>query len=144
VLTPFFRMQAALPTDTPVGTMTNSQTNVLSSYGETFSFSYSIPCNPVGKTGTFTYTNTVSGDRGGTFTMTNLSSVACLNSLTSTQPSGSYDTVTFSGYGSWSKDSNLHLATVQVSTAPDAPYISIQIDGSLSEVDTKPPVDPIP
>ena len=144
VLTPFFRMQAVLPTDTPVAVMTGSQSNVRSSYGEVFSLSYSIPCNPVGKTGTFTYTNTVSGDRGGTFTMNNLSSVACLNSLTSTQPPGSYDTVTFSGYGSWSKDSDLHLATVQVSTAPDAPYISIQIDGSLSEVDTKPPVDPIP
>lgn len=145
VLTPFFRMQAALPTDTPTALMTGSQASVKSSWGDVFSFSYSIPCAPAGKSGSFTYTDTSTDSRGGTFTMNNLSSVACLNSLTSTQPPGNYDTLTFSGYGSWSKDSDLHLANVQVSTAPDAPYVSIQIDGGgLSVVDTKPPQDPQP
>jgi hypothetical protein len=40
-----------------------------------------------------------------------------------------------------------HLATVQVSTARDMPYVSILIDGGmLSNVNTKPdkPVLPIP
>jgi hypothetical protein len=45
----------------------------------------------------------------------------------------------FTGFGTWSKDSDRHLATVQISVAPDAPYVSILIDGgSLSNVDTKP------
>jgi hypothetical protein len=67
--------------------------------------------------------------------------------VTATQPHGSYDTVTFTGYGSWSKDADdgLHLATVQVSVAPDAPYVSIQIDGgTLSNVNLKPASIPVP
>jgi hypothetical protein len=34
---------------------------------------------------------------------------------------------------------------VQVSTAPDAPYVAIIIDGgTLSNVNTKPPQNPVP
>jgi hypothetical protein len=142
LLAPFFRMQSVLTTDKPASVMSGSQSNVMSAYGQDFSYSYSVPCDPAGKPADFTYTNSTIG---GTFTMKNLSSVACLNSLTSTLPPGEYDTITFSGYGSWSEDKNLHLATVQFSTAANAPYISIQIDGgTLSNVDTKPPTDPIP
>jgi hypothetical protein len=127
--------------------MAGSQTNVLSSFGEQFSYSYSIPCDPTGKTATFQYTNNASGKTGGTFKMDNLAAVSCLNSLTAVQRPGNYDTVTFSGYGSWSKDleDGLHLATVQVSTAPNAPYVSILIDGGTeSNVNTKPPEIPVP
>ena len=76
--------------------------------------------------------------------MENLASVMCFNSLTSRQPAGSYDTVTFTGYGTWSKDDDRHLATVQISVAPDAPYVAIQIDGNLSNVNLKPPTIPVP
>jgi hypothetical protein len=144
VLTPFFKMQGAAPSDKPLAVMSGSQNNVLASFGDTFSLSYSIPCDPAGKSAAFTYTNS-NATTGGTFTMQNLVSVACINSLTSTQSSGGYDTVTFTGFGTWSKDKNPHVANVQVSTAPDAPYVSILIDGGqLSNVNTKPPQIPIP
>jgi hypothetical protein len=48
--------------------------------------------------------------------------------------------VTFTGIGLWSLDkSGPHMATVQVSTAPEASYVSILLDGgTLSNVNTKP------
>ena len=144
LLTPFFNTQAVLPTDTPTSVMSGSRTNVQSSFNEVFSYSFSIPCNAVGKTGSFEYTNNATGKNGGTFKMENLASVMCINSLTSRQPAGNYDTVTFTGYGTWSKDSDRHLATVQISVALDAPYVSILIDGNLSNVNTKPSDTPIP
>jgi hypothetical protein len=145
ILQPFVRLQAALPTDAPTGVMSGAQTNVTSSFGETFSYSYSVPCAGSGGTPAFTYTNTSKTSHGGTFTMTNLSSVSCTNSLTSTKPVGNYDTIQFSGYGLWSGDANLHIATVHVSTAPSTPYVSIMIDGGqLSNVDIAPAKSPIP
>ena len=123
-------MQAVLPTDTPVSVMSGSGANIVSTFNETFSYSYSIPCDAKGKATSFEYTNTAAGENGGTFKMENLASVMCLNSLTSRQPRGNYDTVVFTGYG--------RLATVQISVAPDAPYVGIQIDGTLSNVDLKP------
>jgi len=125
--------------------MSGSQSNVTSSFGETFSYSYSVPCAGSGGSPAFTYTNTSKTSHGGTFTMTNLSSVSCTNSLTSTKPVGNYDTIQFSGYGLWSGDTNLHIATVHVSTAPSTPYVSIMIDGGqLSNVDIAPAKSPIP
>jgi hypothetical protein len=144
LLTPFFRMQAVMTTDASPAVMNGSQTGVLGSFGDTFSFTYSIPCDPKGKNASFEYTN-LNASNGGTFKMQNLVSVACINSLTSLQPSGSFDTVTFTGFGTWSKDTDPHVATVQVSTAPDAPYVTILIDGGgISNVNTKPPIIPIP
>ncbi|MEQ1945614.1 MAG: hypothetical protein ABL995_00390 [Bryobacteraceae bacterium] len=145
ILTPFFKMQSVLTTDKPNSVMTGTASNVTSSFGQPFSYSYSVPCNAGGASASFTYTNNVSGTQGGTFTMENLASVTCMNSLTSAKPAGQYDTVNFTGFGSWSKDSDPHVATVQFSQAADAPYISIQIDGgSLSNVNTKPPAIPQP
>jgi hypothetical protein len=130
--------------DSPSMTFTASQSNVTSSLGPTFSYSLSVPCSGSGNS-SFTYTDNASTSAGGTFTMQNLASVSCFNSLTSTQQSGNYDTIQFSGFGKWSKDSNPHVATVQVSTAPDAPYVSIQIDGGQTSVlNTKPPTTPVP
>jgi hypothetical protein len=108
-----------------------------------------------GHTASFTYTNNSlryangpaagNGVKGGTFTMKNLASVSCTNTLTSTLPLGQYDTVTFTGYGSWSNDSSLHLASVALSTSASAPYIGIQIDGAtVSNADTKPVTPPQP
>jgi hypothetical protein len=145
LLTPFYRMQAALPTDTPGSqVISGSQSNVLGSFGDRFSYNYSIPCEPAGKPSSFEYTNT-NPTKGGTFRMEGLASVACINSRTSNQPRGAYDTVTFSGFGTWSKDDERHIATVQISIAPDAPYVTILIDGgTVSNVNTKPVEHPVP
>jgi len=63
LLTPFFNMQAVLPTDAPTSVMTGTGTNIRSTFNETFSYSYSIPCNATGKTGSFEYTNAATGKK---------------------------------------------------------------------------------
>jgi len=146
-LTPFYRMQGELISDTPTMVFNNSA-SLTSSFGQPFTYSLNIPCNGMGGSA-FTYTNNSArpstGTPGGTFTMTNLASVSCTNSLTSTLPPGQYDTLAFSGYGTWSNDKAPHLATVTLSTAANAPYVGIQIDGaSLSNADTKPAIPPQP
>lgn len=116
--------------------------NVESSRGERFSYSYAIPCDGVTAPAAFTYTNLT---RGETFLLRRLASVTCTNSRTATVPEGSFDTVTFSGFGTWSRDANPHFANVQISTSPDFPYVGIHIDGGfVSNVNTKPAEKPIP
>jgi hypothetical protein len=80
--------------------------------------------------------------------MENLASVTCTNSLGSNSVPGDFDTVTFAGYGTWSRDTanGRHIVTVQISNPPDLPaYVTIQIDGAtISAVHLKPPEDTIP
>jgi hypothetical protein len=150
-LEPFFRMQAETTYDTPTMTFTKSA-SLTSTYGDPISYSMNVACD--GSTASFTYTNNsirypngpyAAGNKGGTFTMTNLSAVSCTNSLTSTLPLGQYDMITFTGYGTWSNDQSPHIASVSLSLDPNEPYIGIQIDGaSLSNADTKPVVPPLP
>lgn len=146
-LTPFYRMQGELTTDTPTQVFKNSG-SLTSSFSEPFSYNLSIPCSGIGDA-SFTYTNTsahpATGTPGGTFTMTNLGSVSCTNSLTSTLPPGEYDSIAFSAYGTWSNDSAPHLANVVVSTAKNGPFVGILIDGgTLSNADNKPLIPPKP
>ncbi len=144
-LDPFLKIQAMATTDAPRAVKSGSATAV-SSINDTFSYSYSIPCNPAGQTFSFEYTNNNSS-KGGTFKMTSLANVHCTNSRSSQLSPGDYDTVTFSGFGSWSKDKDngLHLATVQISTSKDFPYVSVMIDGGLtSDANTKPAEAPVP
>jgi hypothetical protein len=73
--------------------------------------------------------------------------VVCTYSKGSTSPQGSYDTVSFTGYGTWSKDptQGRHIVTVHTSSEPGSPfYLSIQLDGDLSKVELKPVADTIP
>ena len=115
--------------------------------GDRFSYSYSVSCDPAGKDASFEYTNSNSGSLGGTFKMQSISSVRCISSLSSTARAGDADIVTFTGFGTWSKDAQPHLATVQVANAPTYSYVHILIDGgSTSQANTKPPneVDSLP
>jgi hypothetical protein len=144
---PFVRIQAAYTTDTPTQVFAASQSNATSTYGETFSYSLSVPCNGTTGTPAFTYTNggQVNSAHKGTFTLTRLSSVSCINSVTSTAAPGNYDSIQFVAYGTWSADSNPHFAQVNVSTNPSAPYVSILIDGSsTSNADIAPLLAPTP
>jgi hypothetical protein len=137
-LDPFLRIQAMHP-GPPSDVVMSDSGQATSSTGDEFSYNYSVSCDPVGSDAFFEYQNFNSSE-GGTFKMYSLASVTCTNSRGSTLPEGEFDTVTFSGFGSWSKDSDPHLATVQFSNAPDAPYISIIVDGGIvSNVNTKPP-----
>lgn len=57
---------------------------------------------------------------------------------------GDANIISFTGYGTWSKDSDVHAVNVQVSNAPNEACVSIQVDdGQISKVHTKPPFDPI-
>lgn len=146
----FVRLQATDSTARPSTDSTakpnvvkaGGQDNVMSSIGDRFSYFYSIPCAGASGLPSFEYTNHA---LGATFRLRRLASATCSNSRTSTVPLGDFDTITFSGFGSWSKDSDLHLATVQISTSPVVPYVGIQIDGGfLSNVNTKPAEKPVP
>lgn len=145
ILEPFNNLQAAMTTDTPSQAMTASATNVTGSHGDTFGYSYSIPCSGSGDQATFTYTNNNSKS-GGTFTMQNLVAVSCTNSRQSVALTGKYDSIAFTGFGKWSKDSDPHVASVQVVNSPgSAPYITIQVDGgNVSNVNLKPVAIPVP
>lgn len=147
-LTPFMRFQAAQISDAPKVVKTGSGERLLSSVNQPFSYSYSINCDPSVPTGSFDYTNHYFDSSGGTFHMDSLSSVSCTNFKTSVAGPGDYDTVTFVGYGTWSRDltNGRHLASVQVSNNPNLPlYVSIQIDGGLaSKVHLKPPLPTVP
>lgn len=137
VLDPFLRIQAMLPTP-PTSYVFRGSGATEASTGDRFSYSYDIPCDAVGRGASFEYTNQNPAE-GGTFRMYSLASVSCTNSRDSQAAGGEYDTLTFTGFGSWSKDAEPHLATVQISRSATQPYVSIIIDGGLvSNVNTKP------
>lgn len=125
----FVRVQAAHPIDTPTAVKTGGGTFV-SSIGDNVTYNFSMPCNPAGAPFTFTYTNNNRGASGGTFTMKSLAAINCSNSLNSTARPGDYDTLSFSGFGTWSKDAADALprfSTVSISLAQGAPYTGILV-----------------
>jgi hypothetical protein len=145
-LDPFVYIQAmdghAAP---PAGKSGRSQ-HVLASNGQRFSYSYSIPGVPAGRPAAFEYVNETTG---GTFTLTALMWVGFLNARRESAGPAEPDAVSFTALGRWSDDTERrpHLAAVQISTAPEMPYVSIIVDGgALSNVNTKPEraVLPIP
>jgi hypothetical protein len=111
---------------------------IAASTGERFSLSYVIPGDPSKQPAQFEYVNHT---QKGSFHLHSLTWVGFSNSLTSQAPPGEYDTVTFSGFGVWSKDGveSIEQAAVQILTSPVTPYVGIQIgSGYVSNVDTKP------
>jgi hypothetical protein len=140
-LDPFLRLQAIKAKPIPEMVKTGSATMVVASSGDRFSYRYSIPEDPARHKPMFEYTN---HSQDGTFRMGGLAWRSFIHSRTRPTKSREYDTVTFTGYGTWSKDPSdtPHVATVQVSTSREYPYVSIQIDGGLvSNVNTKPEAD---
>jgi hypothetical protein len=111
--------------------------HVRASTGDEFSFRYLIPSDPLSKQAVFEYENHT---QEGKFRMYSLAWVGFSNSGTSKVRDG-YDTLTFSGFGEWSKacSRTLQQVAVQVSTSAEKPYIGIQVaDGDISNVNTKP------
>jgi hypothetical protein len=108
------------------------------STGERFSFRYVIPGDPSKHPAQFEYVNHT---QQGSFRLHSLTWVGFSHSLTSQASSEEYDTVTFTGFGVWSKDGvdSIEQTAVQISTSPATPYVGIQIgSGYISNVDTKP------
>lgn len=149
LLNPFTKFQATTGGVKPV-VVKSGEINERSSFGDQVSLRYSIPCDVSNRVSSFEYTNSANATRGGTFRMETLAAVTCTSARGSTAPTGGADIVTFSGFGSWSKDSAKHLATVQISTAADSRFWIVQIDGGIvSSADTiildeTYPSDPVP
>ena len=107
-----------------------------SSKGQEFSYEYRIPEDRVQPM--FEFTNHTTG---GTFKLECLTWLNYLRSRTCDAPPGEFDTVTLCGLGRWSgdKEDGLHVASVQICTSRQFPYVSVLIDGgATSNVNTKP------
>jgi hypothetical protein len=151
----FLRLQAMKINDAPRAVKSGGASNVESSLGDRFSYSYTIPCDGQSVRPAFEYSNNNSGPSGGIFRLTRLASVSCTNSRGSQLPPGDYDTITFSAFGKWSKDDPAdtpRLVTVQISTSPSYPYVGILLYKTpdaednvvLSSANTKPREKPLP
>ena len=138
-LDPFLWMRAIQDDHDPKAVKRGEAKRVRASTGEEFSYCYSIAADPAQEAPFFEYTN--HSQQEGTFRLTSLAWVSFLNSLGSRTQPGEFDTLTFTGYGVWSLDGGRkpRVVAVQISTTPEWPYVSIQIDGGLvSNVNTKP------
>jgi hypothetical protein len=138
-LDPFYWIQAMQHERATDAALSGAASKVLSSANELFSYKYDI-CGDSGKAKpSFEYTNhTVDG----TFRLKTLSWVSFVNSRGAAGSDGSYDTVSFAGFGTWSRDpsNGLHLVCAQICEAKALPYVSIQIGGGrISNINTKPP-----
>ncbi|HEY1909770.1 MAG TPA: hypothetical protein VGG73_02510 [Vicinamibacterales bacterium] len=136
VLDPYIYLQGMDGIAPPPAGKSGQAHGVLASNGQRFSYSFAIPGYPSGKPATFEYTNEATG---GTFKMGSLVWVSFGNAKRHAEP-GDVDCVTFTGIGLWTLDMSApHMCNVQICTAPDAPFVSIIIDGgSVSNVNTKP------
>jgi hypothetical protein len=141
-LDPYFYMQAMDGIAPGAGGKSGGERGVVASNGQRFSYSFAIPGYAAGQPASFEYVNETTG---GTFRMGSLAWVSFSNAHRNCGPD-ECDVITFTGIGLWSQDTQRpHLATVQISTAPDLPYVSILIDGGLvSNVNTKPATAVLP
>lgn len=93
----------------------------------------------------FEYTNR-DEEEGGTFKLDCLSWISATNSPHSKKGGGRADTITFSGFGTWSRNGDgganaeeAHQVAVHISTSEEDPYVGILVDGGkTSNVNTKP------
>jgi hypothetical protein len=138
-LDPFYWIQAVQHDRSSDASLAGSASNVLSSANELFSYTYDISGDAARKPASFEYTNHT---QDGVFRLKSLAWVSFLNSRDGGGTAGPYDTVSFAGFGTWSRDpsSRLQLVCAQISEASRVPYVSIQIGGGrVSNVNTKPP-----
>ena len=115
--------------------------HVRSSTGDEFSYRYRIPVDPHNEKVLFEYENHT---QQGSFRMHSLAWIDFSNSGTANDEDHAYDTVTFSGFGVWSKDNvqTLQQVAVQISTSSEKPYVGIQVAaGDVSNVNTKPAIE---
>ncbi|MGC2696634.1 MAG: hypothetical protein WA738_12685 [Candidatus Angelobacter sp.] len=112
--------------------------HIRSSTGDVFSYRYRIAADAAETSPLFEYEN---HSQDGSFRLHSLAWVDFSNSATSADEDEAWDTVTFSGFGIWTKDGTrtLQQAAVQVCTSSTRPFVGIQIaQGDISNVNTKP------
>ena len=116
---------------------TGSANQVLSSTGELFSYRFAVNDNPQKRPVQFEYENHT---QDGKFRMHSLAWIGLGNSDTGSREP---DTLSFTGFGVWSKEGveRVVQASVQVSTSPAAEWVGIQIaQADVSDADTRLPV----
>jgi hypothetical protein len=141
-LDPYIYLQAMEGLAAPASGKSGNAEGVTASNEQKFSYSYAIPGDPATQPAAFEYRNETTG---GSFRMDSLVWVSFGNSNGAGCAEGC-EVVTFTGIGVWDKDpSKPSLASVQISTAPELSYVTIQIDGGISSnVNTKPPKTVLP
>ncbi len=136
-LDPYLRFQGTYVPKKPALSWSGGSRQMTASNCVDFSYRYSITNGP----GESSFElEDITG--GGRFQMTRLTWVDMLNSRGSVAPPGEFDTLSFTGLGTWSEDAagGLHTAAVQVSTSPGHPYVTILIDGGYTRnLNTRPP-----
>jgi hypothetical protein len=142
-LDPYLWLWTVADCNLPGVCKSGSADRVLSNRGEIFSYRYSIASDLRQHPAYFEYEN---HSQGGKFRM---HSLAWLSFGTSELGSTEQDTVSFSCFGVWSKDGveMVVQAAVQISEAPGAPWVGIQVArADISDVDTPMPSSyfPIP
>lgn len=151
-LDPFLWFHAIQSDASPDVVMEGEVQHVRATSGDDFSYRYRIPSDPINKQVIFEYEN---HSQQGKFRMHSLAWLDFSNSGATPSSREPYDTVTFSGYGIWTKDdiwsnvttNTLLQASVQITTAPAKPYTGISIAYNVvSNVHIKPEneVDALP
>ena len=139
-LDPFRRIHAGGEAAERPGALEGGADDVVGTTGRKFSYRYSIPADPSREVPTFEYEDHAAGAG---FRLTALTWLSFTRSPGSTAPGAEADTVTFGGFGTWSPDRDtgrLHQVSVQISLAPERPYVGILVDGgTTSNADTRPP-----
>lgn len=132
-LDPFFWLRA-VHDESAAGKARGGAEDVRASNGERFSYSFELSSDGTGDGARFEYAN---HSQDGRFTLHRL---AWLDVSRAAGGSG-HDTVTFTGWGTWRKDGveSRQPVSAQISTAPGAEYVGIQVGlGAVSNVNTKP------
>ena len=138
-LEPYLWIQAIGEPSGSARVLEGEASQVLASNGNTFSYRYSLSDGPSGHQ-FFEYVN---HSQEGRFRLNTLIWVKFMNSSKSDGQWAEYDTLTFAGFGTWSKGGveKTSVVTVQISNAPAARYVGIQVEaGEISNVNTKPPL----
>jgi len=117
---------------------------LISSRGEKFSYRFVIPGKPDRHQAEFEYENFA---QQGKFRMHSLAWVGFGNSNTDPSSPDDFDTITFTGFGIWSKAGleRVEQVAVQISTSSKAKYVGIQVGlADVSNVNTPMPPDAFP
>lgn len=132
-LDPFRWIRAAHQPRRYDGILAGGESGLESTAGGRFSYRYSLPAAPErAPEARFEYSDHASG---GVFRLSALTWIDWGTALGSRVPAGQPDTVTFSGFGTWSLDRRrgaLHQISVQLSVAAEAPFVGIQVDGGVT------------
>jgi NTE family protein len=144
-LDPFRRIQAAGEVAAGPARLAGGEEGLVGTTGRKFSYRFAIPADPRQEAPVFEYVDHASGGR---FRLTALTWLGFTRSPAAARRRGRAraDTVTFGGFGTWSRDPDEgrpHHVSVQICLAPKAPYVGILVDGGVTaNADTRPQAEP--